>query len=286
MATSATTGELAAGTPSRRARVRGWSGFGPARLALWLLNGAICLFLLAPILVVVLASFSSSAYMVFPPRDFSLRWYGSFFNSREFTASLVLSVQLGLLATAISTVIGLMAALALASARSKAAEAVRALLAAPLTVPGIVVGIAMLIYFNRIQMGGSFASLLLAHVALTLPYVVRIISAGLQAFDRSIEEAALSLGASRVQALTTVTLPLIKGSVLAASIFAFIVSFDEVVVTLFLAGPRMTTLPVRIYNYIEYTSDPLIAAVSTILVVLTVLVVLLVDRFVGFTRFL
>ena len=286
MATSATTGELVAGTPSRRVRVRGRSGVGPARLALWLLNGAICLFLLAPILVVVLASFSSSAYMVFPPRDFSLRWYGSFVNSREFTASLVLSVQLGLLATAISTVIGLMAALALASARSKTAEAVRALLAAPLTVPGIVVGIAMLIYFNRIQMGGSFASLLLAHVALTLPYVVRIISAGLQAFERSTEEAAWSLGASRVQALATVTLPLIKGSVLAASIFAFIVSFDEVVVTLFLAGPRMTTLPVRIYNYIEYTSDPLIAAVSTILVVLTVLVVLLVDRFVGYTRFL
>ena len=250
------------------------------------MNGAICLFLLAPILVVVGASFSPSSYLVFPPRELSLRWYESFFNNREFMASLALSVQLGLITTLISTAIGLMASLALATARFRGAETLRVLLVAPLTVPAIVIGIAMLIYFSRTQLGGTFVSLVLAHVVITLPYVVRIVTAGLQSFDRSIEEAALSLGANRFQALTTVTLPLIKGSVLAAAIFAFIISFDEVVVTLFLAGPRLTTLPVRIYNYIEYTSDPLIAAVSTILVIVTALVVLIVDRFVGFTRFL
>lgn len=272
----------------RAARRPPWDG---ARLALWCLNGLIGLFLLAPIVVVIAASFSDRAYLVFPPQGFSLRWYAYFFGSREFTSALWLSVQLGLLATAISTTVGVMASLALATARFRGAETLRGLFSAPLMVPGIVVGIAMLIYYNRVSfggitLGGSFASLLLAHVSLTLPYVVRIVSAGLQSFDRSIEEAALNLGAGPLRALLTVTLPLIKGSVLAAAIFAFIISFDEVVVTLFLAGPRLTTLPVRIYNYIEYTSDPSIAAISTILVALTTLVVLVVDRFVGFTRFL
>jgi putative spermidine/putrescine transport system permease protein len=270
-------------TVRRAARGRPLSG---VQFVLWLVNGLICLFLLAPILVVVVASFSAGAYLVFPPRELSLRWYGEFFKSRDFTDALQMSLQLGVLTTVISTVIGLLASLALAAAKFRGAELLRALVVAPLTVPGIVAGIAMLIYFNRIQMGGSFISLLLAHVAITLPFVVRIVSSGLQSFDRSIEEAAMSLGASRTTAFLTITLPLIKGSALAAAIFAFIISFDEVVVTLFLAGPKLTTLPVKIYTYIENNSDPLIAAVSTILVVLAALVVMVVDRFVGFTRFL
>lgn len=280
MATQAATRTPSTGPAARGRRV------GRLQLVLWLLNGVICLFLLAPIVVVIIASFSAGAYLVFPPRELSLRWYAEFFRSRDFTDALQMSLQLGVLTMVISTTIGLLASLALAAARFRGAELLRALVVAPLTVPGIVVGIAMLIYFNRVQLGGSFISLLLAHVAITLPFVVRIISSGLQSFDRSIEEAAMSLGASRAMAFLTVTLPLIKGSALAAAIFAFIISFDEVVVTLFLAGPRLTTLPVKIYTYIENNSDPLIAAVSTILVVLAALVVLLVDRFVGFTRFL
>lgn len=257
-----------------------------SRAVLWATNAAICLFLLAPIVVVIIASFSDRPYLVFPPKGFSFRWYSQFFESHEFVDALTLSIQLGLLTTVISSLVGVLASLALVSLRFRGVEIVRAVFAAPLMVPGIVVGIAMLIYFNRIRMGNTFASLLLAHVALTLPYVTRIVSAGLQSFDRSLEEAARGLGASRVRALLDVTLPLIKGSLMAAAVFAFIISFDEVVVTLFLAGPRMTTLPVAIYTYIEYTSDPSIAAISTILVVLTVVAVLVIDRTAGFTRFL
>jgi putative spermidine/putrescine transport system permease protein len=254
------------------------------RLVLWSVNAIVCLFLLAPILVVVVASFSRDAYLAFPPRGLSLRWYQEFLASRDFVNSLVLSVRLGVAATAIATVVGLLASLALTARGFRGAGTVRGLLTAPLTVPGIVIGIAMLIYFSRVGLGGSFVSLLAAHVVLVLPFVVLIVSSGLQAFDRSIEEAARSLGAGRVTAFVTVTLPLIKGSVLAAAVFAFITSFDEVVVTLFLAGPRMMTLPVRIFQYIEYNSDPLVAAVSTVLVVFTVAVVLIVDRVVGFNR--
>jgi putative spermidine/putrescine transport system permease protein len=256
------------------------------RTLLSLANAAICLFLLAPIVVVIVASFSDRPYLVFPPRGLSLRWYAQFFASRELTTALVLSLELGLLASAVATVLGVLAALALVGLRVRGIEAVRALFAAPLMVPGIVVGIAMLIYYNRIRLGGSFASMLLAHVALTLPYVIRIVSAGLQSFDRSVEEAARSLGAGPTRVLLDVTLPLVRGSILAAAVLAFIISFDEVVVTLFLAGPRLSTLPVTIYNYIEHTSDPSIAAVSAVLVVLTTVVVLVVDRTVGFTRFL
>jgi putative spermidine/putrescine transport system permease protein len=257
-----------------------------SRAALAAANTAICLFLLAPIAVVIVASFSDRPYLVFPPRGVSLRWYRQFFESREFRDALALSLQLGLLTTAISSLLGVLASLALVSLRFRGIEIVRAVFASPLMVPGIVVGIAMLIYFNRIGMGNSFASLLLAHVALTLPYVIRIVSAGLQSFDHSLEEAARGLGASRARALVDVTLPLIKGSLMAAAVFAFIISFDEVVVTLFLAGPKLMTLPVAIYTYIEYTSDPSIAAISTILVVLTVVAVLVIDRTAGFTRFL
>ena len=254
------------------------------RLALWGVNAIVCLFLLAPILVVIVASFSRDAYLAFPPRGLSLRWYQEFLASRDFVNSLLLSLRLGAAATAIATVVGLLASLALTARRFRGAGTARGLLTSPLTVPGIVAGIAMLIYYSRVGLGGSFVSLLAAHIVLVLPFVVLIVSSGLQAFDRSIEEAARSLGAGRVTAFMTVTLPLIKGSVLAAAVFAFITSFDEVVVTLFLAGPRMMTLPVRIFQYIEYNSDPLVAAVSTVLVVFTVAVVLVVDRVVGFSR--
>jgi putative spermidine/putrescine transport system permease protein len=281
---------MAGAAPGREARAgarrRRRSRRLGARAVLGAANAAICLFLLAPIAVVIIASFSERQYLVFPPAGFSLRWYSQFFASHEFVDALTLSIQLGLLTTVISSVIGLLASLALVSLRFRGVEVLRAVFASPLMVPGIVVGIAMLIFFNRIRMGNTFASLLLAHVALTLPYVIRIVSAGLQSFDHSLEEAARGLGASRVRALLDVTLPLIKGSLMAAGVFAFIISFDEVVVTLFLAGPRMTTLPVAIYTYIEYTSDPSIAAISTILVVLTVGAVLLIDRTAGFTRFL
>jgi putative spermidine/putrescine transport system permease protein len=277
----ASRGQASAGGRRRR-RPR---HLGP-RAVLWAINVAICLFLLAPIVVVIVASFSDRPYLVFPPRGFSLRWYSQFFASHEFVDALILSLQLGLLTTLVSGVIGLLAALGLTSLRFRGVEILRGVFASPLMVPGIVVGIAMLMYFNRIRLGNTFASLLLAHVALTLPYVIRIVSAGLQSFDHALEEAARGLGATRARALRDVTLPLIKGSLMAAGAFAFIISFDEVVVTLFLAGPRMTTLPVAIYTYIEYTSDPSIAAISTILVVLTVGAVLLIDRTAGFTRFL
>jgi len=244
----------------------------------------ILLFLLAPIVVIVIGSFSDVAYVVFPPTGFSLRWYVAFFSSREFIESTLLSARLGAIAMIISTIIGIMAALALSTMKRSVSELLRGVLVAPLIAPGIVVGISMLFFFFRIGMGNTFTSLIIAHVVLTLPFVVLIILAALESLDRSLEEAAMGLGAGRIRTVLTITLPLIKGNVFAAAVFAFIISFDEVVVTLFLASPRQTTLPVRIYQYIELTSDPSIAAISTLLIVVTTIAVLLVEKYLGFAR--
>ncbi|MBV9785161.1 MAG: ABC transporter permease [Acidisphaera sp.] len=258
----------------------------PAAWLWWGVIGLIVMFLLAPIIVVVIGSFSDQAYLVFPPRGLSLRWYVQAVSSREFRDSALISLELGALATLISTIVGIMAALGITARQQPAAEVLMGLVSAPLLVPGIVVGIAMLFYFTDIGVGSTFTALVLAHTVLTLPYVVRSVLAGLETVDRAVEEAAQSLGAGRFRVITTITLPMIRGSVLAGAVFAFIISFDEVVVTLFLASPRITTLPVRIYNYIAYTSDPSIAAVSTLMIVVTTALVLVIDRYVGFARLL
>ncbi len=255
------------------------------RRVLGVVNGLIFLYLLAPILILVPVSFSDTAFVVFPPQGFSLRWYANFFAIRELTEALTLSLRLAATVTVAAAVVGTLAALALVRYRVPGREALRTFLLAPLVLPGVVLGIAFLVFFSRTPLSQTFWSLACAHLVVALPYVVRTVSATLQGVDQTLEEAAASLGAAPVAAFWTVTLPLIKPGVIAGATFAFITSFDELVVSLFLTGPRLSTLPVQIYNYIEFTSDPTIAAISVLLVVLTVGGVLLVERLVGFTRF-
>ena len=248
-------------------------------------SGLIYLYLLAPILVVIPVSFSAAAFTAFPPRGFSLRWYQNFFATPELTEALWLSLRLAVAVTAVSTVVGTLASLALVRAPLPGRDALRTLLTAPIVLPGVVLGIALLIFFSRLRLAQSFGGLLLAHVLVTLPYVVRTVSATLQGFDRALEEAAANLGASPLVSFWTVTLPLVKPGVIAGAAFAFITSFDELVVSMFLTGPRLSTLPVQIYNYIEFSSDPTIAAISVVLILFTTAVVLLIERIVGFSRY-
>lgn len=255
------------------------------RQLLGAVNALIYLYLLAPILIVIPVSFSAAAFVVFPPRGLSLRWYVNFLQSRELTEAFWLSLRLAVTVTLAATVTGTLAALALVRYRLPGRDLVRTALMAPIVLPGVVLGIALLIFLNRTPLAQSFSGLLVAHLVVTLPYVVRTVSATLEGFDRRVEEAAASLGAPPLALFWTVTLPLIKPGVIAGAVFAFITSFDELVVSLFLTGPRLSTLPVQIYNYIEFASDPTIAAISVLLIVLTTGVVLLVERVVGFTRF-
>lgn len=241
-------------------------------------NFLIMLFLLAPVIIVVISSFSSEAYSVFPPRGLSLRWYYAFFQSVEFTQSLKLSLMVGGLTTLLSLGLGIPVALVLVRHRFASKDLLGSVFLSPIFFPTIVLGIALLVFFSRINFSGTFASVLMAHVVVTTPYVIRTISSSLYGFRESLEEAAMNLGANRITTFFSVTLPLIKPGVIAAAVFAFIVSFDELVITLFLAGPRMTTLPIRIYSYLEYTSDPTIAAISTVLITVVGFVVCLVPK--------
>jgi putative spermidine/putrescine transport system permease protein len=237
-------------------------------IALWAGTACIGVFLSAPILIVVLSSFNPKQYFVFPPTGFTLHWYFDLAANAEIMASFLFSLKLAVLVTAASTLLGSAMAVALHRLRSLAAGAVRGVVLAPLVVPGVVLGIALLLYFGQTDAISPLVLLFGAHVCLTLPFVFRIVTAGLESTDRSIEDSAMSLGASRAVAVLTVTLPLIKGSILAAASFAFLTSFDEVVVTLFIAPPDTPTLPVYIFHYIQYNSDTLVAAAATVMVLI------------------
>jgi putative spermidine/putrescine transport system permease protein len=246
---------------------------------LYITNGLVCLFLLAPILVVIVTSFSADQFMQFPPSGWSLRWYEAFFNDRRLMDGLALSFTLACVTAIVAGLIGSLAAYALVRFKSRYVPLIRSLHTAPLITPGVVTGLAMLIYLGAIGLRGSFLTLLVAHVVLSIPFVIMIVTAGLQSFDEAIEEAAVSLGASRLVAFLTVTAPAVKVSVISAGLFAFLNSFDEVVVTLFLPGPRTKTLPVAMFDYVQHNIDPLPAAISTVLIVISLIVVFIAARF-------
>jgi putative spermidine/putrescine transport system permease protein len=255
------------------------------RLLMVAVNVLVYAFILAPILVVIPVSFSETQYLVFPPQGFSLRWYANFFATRELADSLWTSLHLAAWTTGLCTVLGTTAALALVRYRYPGREALRTLLMAPLVMPRLVLGIAFLMFLSKTVLSGRFGGLLAAHVVVALPYVIRTVGASLVGLDRALEEAAMSLGAAPFLTFRTVTLPLLKPGILAGAIFAFVTSFDELVASLFLTGPRLTTLPVQIYTYIEYTSDPTIAAISVVLIAFTTVVVVITERIVGFSQF-
>ena len=231
------------------------------------LNAVILLYLLAPIIVVIATAFTATAYPVFPPQGFTLRWFAKFLSTPEFVESMRISALLALSCTAIAAVLGTTSALALARFRIPGKATISALLLSPILFPTIVLGLALLVFSNRIGLSGTFLNLVCAHVVLTTPFVIRMVMVSLARFDPAVEEAARNLGAGRWRTFFRITLPLIRPGVLAGSVFAFIISFDELVVTLFLTAPGLQTLPIRIYTYVEYSSDPTISAISTVLIV-------------------
>lgn len=247
---------------------------------------AISVFLLIPLVIVVLASFSESAYLTFPPRGFSLRWYEAFFANSSFMQALGLSVRIAILATMLSVVLGLLTALAVERMTRRWAQVTTALAAAPLLIPQVTLGIALLIVFSRLRLAGTFEGLVIAHTLVALPFTVLLIGAALRSADRSVEEAARNLGASPARTVVTITIPQISSSIAGAAFFAFIMSFDEVTVSLFLSGPRTETLPIKIFGYVEYQTDPTIAAISTLLILVAAVGAVLMARFSNLTNYL
>ncbi len=254
-------------------------------LALGAFNALIYAFLLAPILVVVVVSFGDAAFLEFPPRRLSLRWYRDMTEYPDFVASFWLSLVLAAATTAVSGVVGTLGAFALARHRFLGRALLSGLVMAPVVLPGLVTGIALLQFFNLLRSAPSFWHLLVAHVVVTVPYVVRSVGAVLVGFDRTLEEAARGLGAGPWTSTRLVTLPLVKPGIVAGAIFAFILSFDNVVVSIFLATPRLVPLPIQIYNYVESSARPIIASVSTLQIAAIVGLLLVAERLVGFSRY-
>lgn len=237
----------------------------------------VVVFLIVPVLVVVPISFSSSQYLEFPPRGFSLQWYQRFLDSVEWTGALWVSVQAGILATVLAGVLGTAAALALARSRFPGKAVVVGFLVSPLIVPVIVLAIALYGVYAKLKLVGSLTGLVLAHAALGLPYVIVTVAATLQRVDERLEHAALSLGATPWRAFRYVTLPLIRPGVIAGALLAFIASWDDVVIALFISGTRSGTLPKRMWEGLRSEIDPTIAAVSTLLVIVSLALLLVLE---------
>lgn len=274
-------------------RASGRSGVRPIALletvVSWLLraiNVFVYLYLVAPIVIVVLVSFTPSTYIAFPPQGWSLRWYEEMLVKTEFLESLWLSLWLGIFAASIATVFGTLCSFALVRFRFPGRDFVSTLVLSPLLLPGIVTGVALLQFMATIGMGPSLGRLLMAHVLITTPYVVRAVTATLAGFDRSLEEAAMSLGANRWRTTRMVTVPLIKSGLMAGAIFAFIISFDNVIVSIFLSTAEFTPLPIRIYQYVEFSAKPVVAAISTLQILVIVGLMLVTERLIGFSKYM
>src|SRR5215475_12825798 len=199
--------------------------------------------LLAPLAIVVAVSFGASPTYQFPPTELSLKWYRGFFGNSEFVrAFFSVSLVLGFLAAAIASLLGVIAAIGLIRFRFRGREAVEAFFLAPLFIPEILFGAALYLTYARLGIKPSMTSLLFGHIVICTPFVIRNVTAGLVGIDPRLEEAAMSLGASRVQAFLKVALPLIRSSVLSGLTFAFIISFSDINLALFISGPNSTTL--------------------------------------------
>jgi putative spermidine/putrescine transport system permease protein len=247
-------------------------------------RAAVYVTLALPAVIVVAASFTSGDTLRFPPDGFSLRWYWRAFESRPFMDALWTSTRLAFVATAISLSVGFAAAFAIDRYRFPGRGAFQTLALSPLVVPAVVLGIGLLQFLSWVGLNQTFAGLLVGHLLVTLPYVVRTLTASLLLFDRTLEQAAMNLRAPPWRVLRRVTLPLLLPGLLSAAVFAFVTSFGNVTLSIFLGFAGATTLPVQIFTYVEHNYDPVLAAVSTLVILVTLAVILAVERLVGMEK--
>ena len=244
------------------------------------------LFILAPLVAVVVVSFTSKGYLSMPTDGLSLRWFKAIFNYPGFIDAFWMSLYLGVGASTIAVALAIPAAVAIGRYRFPGRDGISALFMSPMMIPAVVLGVSFLRFFSQIGLSGTFIGITLAHVVLVMPYALRLVLASITGLPRDAEEAAATLGASRWTVFRRITLPLILPGVAGGWLLAFITSFDEVTMSIFVASPETMTLPVRMYHHIAQTIDPLIASISTVLIVMTVALMVLLDRLYGLDRIL
>lgn len=243
----------------------------PIALALMSFLVLLLFFIIAPIVIVIINSFNSVPYSIFPPRGFSLQWYRNLLELRELHRAFVNSLVIAGGATVLALLCGIPASLVLVRSRLPLLGSVKAFFLSPIVAPKVVLGVALLILFLRMRIFATLGSIILAHAILTLPFVIAVISASLINVDRSLEEAGMDLGARPLQVFWLITLPQIRTGAVVATAFSFIISFDQLETTIFLVRPALHTLPIEMFIYMERWQDPTLAALSTVLIVLTAL---------------
>lgn len=241
-------------------------------------------FLCLPVLIVVPMSFSGAETLAFPPPSWSLQWYDSLFSSPIWIEAGRNSILLAASSSSIALIIGTLGAYAIVRGRFRGMRVFEANLVAPMVVPQIITAVALYIAFARAGILGTFGGLILGHVVLVTPYIVLVMMMAIRGFDERVEQVAVTLGASRRQVLTGIVLPNVIPSALAAWIFAFVLSFDEVVVTLFISGTHLT-IPKRMFNELLIQVNPTITAVATLLILFNILALLLLVAVTGGKRF-
>lgn len=240
----------------------------------------IYLVLLAPIVVVLGVSFNPTSSYSISLDGISLRWYEAFFTTRAFTEALFkVSLPVALLSSALATAAGTLAAIAIVRFRFVARETLEAVFMIPLLIPSVLLGAALYLFFSRLNVGGGYAALIAGHMLIGVPYVIRVVAAGLVGINPALEEAAINLGCSRREAFLKVVMPLLRSSLVSGAIFSFIVSFSDINVAMFIAGPNTATLPLHIYSEIQWQGAPTIAAASSISIVVVLMLILIVQRF-------
>ena len=244
------------------------------------------IFMLAPLVMVALVSFTDKGYVSMPFDGASWRWYRAIFDASDFVDAFWRSLGLGFAAATIATLLAVPAGMAIAWHRFPGRDAMLGLLLSPLMVPHIVLGIALLRFLTQLGASGTLWGLTAAHTVIVLPYVLRLVVAAATGFDRSVAQAAQSLGASGWTVFRRIELPLILPGVAGGWLIAFINSFDELTMSIFVASAATQTLPVKMYNHIAHTIDPLLASISTVLIMLTLVLMLVLDRFYGLDRVL
>jgi putative spermidine/putrescine transport system permease protein len=254
---------------------------GHMSLALRIYVTAFMIFLAVPIVIVIFVSFNAGSAILFPPRGFSISWYRVLIENEAILKAAYNSVKLASASTILALAIGIPAAMSIVRYQFPSRELIQSLLLSPMTLPMIVIGLALLFFFGKVGVGLSFLSLLVGHVVITLPYVVRTVGGVYYGIGVEIEEMAMVLGAGPWRTFWYITLPAIRPGIIAGGIFAFITSFDNIPISIFLTRTETNTLPVYIMSYLVYNFDPSVAAVSTLQLLFAMIVLWLVEKMYG-----
>jgi putative spermidine/putrescine transport system permease protein len=250
----------------------------------WVIATCCILFLMLPIVITVVTSFTSSAVYTLPPPEWSLRWYRSLAQRAGLWDAVKLSLNLAVISTLISLVLGTLAAIAVTRGSFRGRTAIATFTVSPLMMPGLVVGVALLQFFREIGLRDAYWSLLLGHIVITLPFVMRTLLASMAAFDFSLVDAARTLGLSYPKAILQVLVPNLAPAYLTGGLFAFLASMDNYPISIFLTDARNKTLPIKMLQFLEEQPDPALAAMSSGLILLAIIVLLIGSRTVGLNR--